>query len=239
MKTGTRVITAMNRKGGCGKTTLIRGLASAAVATGNKVTIFDTDGSESLSAWKQRSQEAGDWNEMVNLITTLDAKKVERGVEAIFAQPQEDHLILIDTFGGGAAPKAQDLIADLSHLIIVPMMLSEDDLAETLATGQWYINLRKRVDNPENIAPFFVLGSRIPAQISVFEREILQEAMSKLPVLDEFVQYRNAYLRMGNGVLGDVISNMRNRANAEHIKDALDEMTELLRRFDEIIKENE
>lgn len=82
-------------------------------------------------------------------------------------------------------------------------------------------------------------ASRIPAQISVFEREILQEAMSKLPVLDEFVQYRNAYLRMGNGVLGDVISNMRNRANAEHIKDALDEMTELLRRFDEIIKENE
>ena len=44
MQNGVRVITAMNRKGGCGKTTLIMGLASAAAERG---TIFDTDESRS------------------------------------------------------------------------------------------------------------------------------------------------------------------------------------------------
>ncbi|MTH62643.1 AAA family ATPase, partial [Paracoccus litorisediminis] len=37
MQNGIRVITAMNRKGGCGKTTLIMGLASAAAERGESV----------------------------------------------------------------------------------------------------------------------------------------------------------------------------------------------------------
>ena len=44
---GMRVVLVMNRKGGSGKSTLCRALASAAVARGETVTIFDTDSSKS------------------------------------------------------------------------------------------------------------------------------------------------------------------------------------------------
>lgn len=52
-------------------------------------------------------------------------------IEDIFEQPDQEHLVLIDTFGGGADPAAQDLLADLSDLIISPCMLSAEDLEET------------------------------------------------------------------------------------------------------------
>ena len=46
---GIRVVLVMNRKGGSGKSTLCRALASAAAARGETVTIFDTDASKSVS----------------------------------------------------------------------------------------------------------------------------------------------------------------------------------------------
>ena len=39
MSRGIRVIAVINRKGGCGKSTLVRGLASAAIARGDRVTV--------------------------------------------------------------------------------------------------------------------------------------------------------------------------------------------------------
>ena len=45
MSYGIRVVLVMNRKGGSGKSTLCRALASAAAARGETVTIFDTDAS--------------------------------------------------------------------------------------------------------------------------------------------------------------------------------------------------
>ena len=39
----------MNKKGGCGKSTLVRGLASVAVDRGERVTIFDTDSNQGIA----------------------------------------------------------------------------------------------------------------------------------------------------------------------------------------------
>lgn len=239
MKNGIRIITAMNRKGGCGKSTLIRGLASAAAARGESVTIFDTDGSRGLEKWMQRSEAAGYWNNNVNVIATLDAKRVDSVVKEIYEQPDQEHLILIDTFGGGSDPEAQDMLADISHLILAPMMLSEEDLAETVETALWYARLRKRVDDPSSLPPFHVVASRVPATLSAADKDVLMQAMSKLPIIDDFVQNRNAYQRMGNGLLGELWDRLPNRGVAEHAKDALTEMDDLLVRFDELIRGDE
>ena len=51
MSKGIRVIAVINRKGGCGKSTLVRGLASAAIGRGERVTIFDTDSSKGCYGW--------------------------------------------------------------------------------------------------------------------------------------------------------------------------------------------
>ena len=59
MSYGIRVVLVMNRKGGSGKSTLCRALASAAASRGETVTIFDTDASKSCLKWMQAGQEAG------------------------------------------------------------------------------------------------------------------------------------------------------------------------------------
>jgi energy-coupling factor transporter ATP-binding protein EcfA2 len=61
---GIRVVLVMNRKGGSGKSTLCRALASAAAARGETVTIFDTDSSRSCLKWMQAGQQAGNWPTM-------------------------------------------------------------------------------------------------------------------------------------------------------------------------------
>ena len=77
---GIRVVLVMNRKGGSGKSTLCRALASAAAARGETVTIFDTDSSKSCLKWMQAGQEAENWSPLVEVIHSLDAHRV---VEAI------------------------------------------------------------------------------------------------------------------------------------------------------------
>ena len=62
---GIRVVLVMNRKGGSGKSTLCRALASAAASRGETVTIFDTDASQSCLKWMQAGQEAGNWSPLV------------------------------------------------------------------------------------------------------------------------------------------------------------------------------
>lgn len=59
MSCGKRVMLVMKRKGGSGKSTPCRALASAAAARGEIVTIFDTDASKSCLTWMQAGREAG------------------------------------------------------------------------------------------------------------------------------------------------------------------------------------
>jgi chromosome partitioning protein len=106
---GIRVVLVMNRKGGSGKSTLCRALASAAAARGETVTIFDTDASKSCLKWMQAGKEAGNWSPLVEVIHTLDAHQVAEAIGQIYEQPDQEHLILIDTFGGGS--EAQDVLA--------------------------------------------------------------------------------------------------------------------------------
>ena len=124
---GIRVVLVMNRKGGSGKSTLCRALASAAAARDEAVTIFDTDASKSCLKWMQAGKEAGSWSPLVEVIHTLDAHRVAEAIGQIYEQPDQEHLILIDTFGGGS--EAQDVLAVAAHRIICPMMLSRGDLS--------------------------------------------------------------------------------------------------------------
>lgn len=239
MKNGIRVITAMNRKGGCGKSTLIRGLASAAQDRGETVTIFDTDGSRGLHKWMERSVASGNWSEDVTVVATLNASQVEAAIDEIFEMPDQEHLILIDTFGGGADPAAQDLLASKSHLIVAPCMLSDEDYEETKETAIWYGRMKQRAENPEDIPPFKVMVSRLPVTLREPEKLVLAKLAKSLPMFNEFISARSVYGRMGSGLLGKLRDNIVNKGVALHIQDALDEMTEALEQMDKIIGETQ
>jgi chromosome partitioning protein len=231
---GIRVVLVMNRKGGSGKSTLCRALASAAVARGETVTIFDTDSSKSCLKWMQVGQTLGNWSPLVEVIHTLDAHRVAEAIDQIYEQRDQEHLILIDTFGGGA--EAQDVLAVAAHRIICPMMLSRGDLNETLETAGWYLKLRGRVEKPDELAGFSVTLSRVPVRVSETERAVAEELFQSLPALEAYLGARSAYGRMDNeGLLGVIAGKTPNRALAAHIQNAVKEAGELLEEIDQLI----
>lgn len=234
MTYGIRVVLVMNRKGGSGKSTLCRALASAAAARGETVTIFDTDNSRSCLNWMRAGQTAGNWSAQVEVIHTLDARRVVDTIDQIYEQPDQEHLILIDTFGG--ASEAQDLLAIAAHRIVCPMMLSRGDISETLETANWYLALRTRIDNPAALAGFSVTLSRVPGRISETERAVADELFRSLPTCEAFLSNRSAYLRMDReGLLGVIAEKTPNRALAAHLRGAVNEARELLEEIDHLI----
>ena len=231
---GIRVVLVMNRKGGSGKSTLCRALASAAAARGETVTVFDTDASKSCLKWMLAGQEAGNWSPLVEVIHTLDAHRAIEAVGQIYEQQDQEHLILIDTFGGGS--EAQDVLAVAAHRIVCPMMLSRGDLSETLETANWYLKLRGRVEKPDELAGFSVTLSRVPLRVSETERAIADELFRSLPALEAFLSNRSAYVRMDKeGLLGAIADKTPNRGLAAHIQNAVKEAGELLDEIDQLI----
>lgn len=237
-KNGRRIIAVMNRKGGCGKSTLVRGLASVAIDRGERVTIFDTDRNEGILHWMNGAKDKGYWHDKADVIATLDAQVVLDSIKALYAEPEEEHLILIDTFGGGS--EAQDEMAMTSHLLIAPCRPSDQDVRDTTNTGIWLRQLESRVSNPEDVPPFHVIASHVPQSLTESSREQLQIMIDNLPMLEDFVLYRACYERMNNnGLLGVVRDNHPNRSLVQTITPGMDEMADLLEEFDRMIKEAE
>lgn len=231
---GIRVVLVMNRKGGSGKSTLCRALASAAAARGDTVTIFDTDTSKSCLKWMEAGKDAGNWSPLVEVIHTLDANRVVEAIGQIYEQPDQEHLILIDTFGGGS--EAQDVLAVAAHRIVCPMMLSRGDLSETLETASWYLKLKGRVEKPDELAGFSVTFSRVPIRLSETERTVADELFRSLPACEAYLSNRSAYVRMDKeGLLGAIADRTPNRGLAVHLQNAVREAEELLEEIDQAI----
>lgn len=235
---GIRIILVMNRKGGAGKSTFCRALASAASARGETVTLFDTDASRSCLSWMEAGRTAGNWSPLVEVIHSLDAGRITAAIEEIYAQPDQEHLILIDTFGGATA--AQDLLATAAHQIVCPVMLSRADLSEAKETANWYLGLRARVERPDQLPGFTVMLSRIPQRVSESERLVAEELFRSLPTLENFLGNRSIYVRMDqSGLLGPMAAGMQNRGVAAHVQAALCEAEDVLTEIDALLTKRE
>jgi len=232
---GIRVVLVANRKGGSGKSTLCRALASAAEARCETVTVFDTDGSQSCLKWQAEGRARGTWSTRVEVIHSLDAGRIGAAIAQMYDQPDQEHLILIDTFGG--ASEAHDELATLAHLVLTPMLLSRADFEEAKATAEWYVALRSRVSNPEALAPFGVLFNRVPLRVSETEREIVAQVYGALPAFENFLSNRASYIRMDQeGLLGPIRDSLANRALAQHVQSTLDEAEAVLAELDTAIR---
>jgi chromosome partitioning protein len=236
MANGVRVMMAVNRKGGAGKSTLVKGLASAAADRGESVTIFDTDASQSTFQWMQTAKERGNWSPAVEVIAARDAETVLATIEEIHEQPDQEHLILIDTFGGGSP--AIDEMALASHVLAVPAMQSRTDVTEAMATLLWHGRLRTRVEDPGSVPPIRVVLNRVANRLSEPDRVAIAEILRTMPALDEFVMNRAAYGRLDlEGLLGPLRDGIANRGVAAHLGTALEELGDVLDRLDALIAE--
>lgn len=235
---GIRVVSAVSFKGGCGKSNALKALASAAVYRGEKVTIIDTDASCSCVNWNKRAADKNLWSDRANVIRTLASDEISSAIDAVYAIPDQDHLVLIDTVGGGT--EAQDYVALLSHAIFVPSQLLQSDLDQTLETARWYVGLRKRAADPASVPPFKVLLNRITSKLNTNERAVLTELAGRLPVFTEFMAHRAAYQRMdSDGLLGPIADSIENPVQADLIRVALAEASSLLDEIDQLIETKE
>lgn len=232
---GIRVVIVMNRKGGCGKSTLVKGLASAAAARGESVTVFDTDTSESTYQWMLNGKEKGNWSGDVSVIKSMSSEEILSTIDSIYEMPDQEHLILIDTFGG--ASDAIDEMTIASHFIAVPSRLSRSDVTETMQTLLWHQRLKDRVEDATAVPPARVIVSAVPTRRNEAEEAAIDHIFGSMPAITEPIIQRAAYLRMDlEGLLGPIRDNITNRRVAKYIGDALNEMTTVLDEIDSNIK---
>lgn len=232
---GIRVVLVMNRKGGSGKSTLVKGLASAAIERGETVTVFDTDNSQSTFQWMLNGKDKDRWSERGEVIHSLDETAIIETIDSIRDMPDQEHLVLIDTYGG--ASEAADALALESDIVIVPSGLSRSDVTETTQTMLWRERLTERVDMPEAVPPAWVIINSIPLRRNEAEEAAIKHLLSTLPALEEPVMRRAAYQRMDlEGLLGPIRDSIPNRAVAAHIVTALEEMEAVLSEIDAVIR---
>ena len=224
-----KVITIMTRKGGAGKTMLTRALTSAALAKGKRCLVLDADPQQALFRWAEKLQLKHD-GFTIEQLESPDA--FEARVEAAWEEGTTDYII-VDTLGAAGA-WADDLAA-LSDALVVPMMLSNDDMEITNDTFKWYERLCDRTDDPENLPSFQIVLSSVPARQSKTEIEIEKEALRRFPVMRDYFMERKQHKDAASFGFLHVLAEERRSSNnalmrthAKHYDEAIEEATSIL-----------
>lgn len=239
-----QVITLINQKGGAGKSTLARGLLSAAEARGLKTGFLDTDKTENLAQWAGRAAAAGNWDDAIAGFKTLNAEEA-RDIVLDLDEEGEIDLFIVDT--PGDASELHDLLATVTDLVLCPIQPSTSDLATAIGTANWMYRMRARVDDPARLPPFRAAVNRVGTKPTKTESGVMVYARTtklvgdgegpgaeKLRFIPRYIQQRDAYRRMDEeGLLGRMIAADQQRKehffkNPKHLRAALAEMDEFL-----------
>lgn len=238
------VITLINQKGGAGKSTIARGLLSAASAADISCGFLDTDKTENLVQWAGRGTAAGNWTDKVQAFKTLNPQEAREMVLDLEEEGELD-LFIVDT--PGDATELHDQLATVSDLILCPIQPSTSDLSTAIGTANWMYRMRARVEDPAALPAFRTAINRVGSKPTKTESGVMLHAranklvgdgksspVEKLRFIPRYVQQRDAYRRMDEeGLLDRMIASEKNRKeryfkNPKHLQDALDEMREFL-----------
>ena len=226
------VIAAISRKGGCGKSTIVKAMVSAAISRGLRCLVIETDAAETLSLWVARSREAGADMSLVDVRAVFDTASVGALLDDAFDAMTAD-IAFIDTAGIGQA--ATDEIAAQATAIVTPSMLTETDMETTRQTLDWYARLRARVSDPDALAAIHVVVNNIRPKPIASERAVLLRMVETMPVIETGVHNRPAYADMDqSGPLGAIMAAKRDslqpleRAHVGRFAEALEEADDLL-----------
>ena len=231
-----KVIAIMTRKGGAGKTTLARAIISAMLADGKRCIAVDADPQKALMRWWGRltQKDPNLINNTPNLtVVGIDAPaELETIIEDAYEQDTAD-FIVIDTLGAGGA-WADDLAVH-SDNIVLPVMLTETDMAIATDTYNWYQGLYERAEDPSVLPKLSVVLSRVDKTPSNAMRAMAREANAKFPVIEELFMDRKQHADVDSEGLLHQISKRRKenknplmRTHAKHFDEALDEAREIL-----------
>lgn len=145
--TDAQVISAVQEKGGAGKTTLIESLAALMVGDGARVVVIDTDDRKNLYRWADKKQIEIDYIDVTDderLIPTVKALR-PKGYDAIF----------IDTAGFKSAISIYAISA--SSLILIPTKADENDALGALRTFDHVQSVAMSMGVDKDISAYVVM----------------------------------------------------------------------------------
>lgn len=229
-----RVVALMARKGGSGKSSLVKAFASAALAGGKSTLMIDTDPQGDVTMWFQKLKDRGVVPPGVAVHAATSTADMEDQINGAYEKGNVD-FIFVDTAGAGTG--WSDQIAMLADHLVTPLMPSDADLLICAQTVDWFKGLHSRVENPETLPSHRVVITRFPASAKAtkIHMRMLHEASKRFPLCSTVIQERTAYIDMDEqGFLGELAKYYRaqsdplQRSQARRFEDAIVESTELL-----------
>lgn len=224
-----KVVSVITRKGGAGKTTLTRALISAAMAQGKRCLVFDADPQQALARWANKLSVA---DPLFRIEPLMMVDELSDKIETAYENDTAD-FVFIDTIG--AAGQWADVLAVESDVLVVPMMLSDDDLEITTDTFNWYVGLRERAEDADALPTFHVVMSNVPAKQSKAETTIEQTAIAQFPVMDDYFMHRKQHKdASAEGFIHQIAKDRRVgpshlRVQAKHFDEAVEEASSILK----------
>ena len=123
------IVSFINLKGGCGKTTSCIACATAAVNAGKSVRVYDTDPQSSATDWSIKADEAG--TPLPFDVDSANKAIVKSRIAKLTGDP--NRWIFID------CPPSGDVVDDVknvSDFIVVPTTTSPADMSKAVSTAE-------------------------------------------------------------------------------------------------------
>jgi cellulose biosynthesis protein BcsQ len=130
------IMSAAIPKGGTGKSTMLRALASVALHRGYAVTLVDGDHRQNMSRWFQMLGDAGHRPDSLQLVSATTPQEI---LDAAARHNGERSVVLIDTEG----TTNDNLMAGLyaADIVVVPVYFALDDVTAAIQITDHYIPL--------------------------------------------------------------------------------------------------
>lgn len=224
-----KVIAVMTRKGGAGKTTLVRALVSAILSNRMSCLAIDADPQQALVRWGTRLT---DIERKLKVVAMSHTSQLEHEIDAVYERGDTD-FVLVDTQGAGGV-WADEIAIHCDH-IVMPVMLSPTDFEIAMDTYRWYHGLHRRASDASALPSFAVLVSRFPNKLTLEHRRVLQDIANELPLIGTMFLERNQHANADRaGLLHEIADKKRQdenplvRRHASYFDDAVYEARDIL-----------
>ena len=181
-----KIISFINFKGGAGKTTALSVVASALLARGRRVALFESDENAPLGTWRANARARGTWDEACQIFPAGDLAHFEQS--AVAAEKAGHEFALVDTHGGGS--ELNSTVVASSTLVIIPTAITSYDVNASVLTVEFVIDLLEREELGEAVI-VALLVTKLPHTLNKSRQGDLQ-AIQDFPLFETMLRDRYA-----------------------------------------------
>jgi chromosome partitioning protein len=228
-----KIINFINFKGGAGKTTTLSVVASALLARGRKVALFESDENAPLGAWRTNARAKGTWDEGCGIFPAGELALFEQS--AIAADKAGYEFALVDTHGGGS--ELNSTVVASSTLVIIPTAITSYDVNASVLTVEFVVDLLEREQLEETVI-VALLVTKLPHTLNK-SREGDLTTIQDFPLFETMLRDRDALTGMlQTGLLHLALEKRRAESPiaATHFQSAMKEANRLVEEVLDIVE---